>query len=159
MTRSIPQPEENRMGTVPIPKLMISMGAPMMLSMFVQALYNIVDSLYVSHIPDTAAIVNDINDNHISFVAGFKDKVSFFTLTCSFSFFRSFHKEIQGIIHPAKIPFIIKTKTVVLHRCCHLGIISGILGDQHGSRMSLLQALRFNLASLSLSWDLDGNHC
>ena len=58
MTRSIPQPEENRMGTVPIPKLMISMGAPMMLSMFVQALYNIVDSLYVSHIPDTAAIVN-----------------------------------------------------------------------------------------------------
>ena len=58
MTRSISQPEENRMGTVPIPKLMISMGAPMMLSMFVQALYNIVDSLYVSHIPDTAAIVN-----------------------------------------------------------------------------------------------------
>ena len=49
---------ENRMGTMPIPKLMISMGAPMMLSMFVQALYNIVDSLYVSHIPDTAGIVN-----------------------------------------------------------------------------------------------------
>ena len=58
MTRSKPQHEENRMGTVPIPKLMISMGAPMMLSMFVQALYNIVDSLYVSHIPDTAGIVN-----------------------------------------------------------------------------------------------------
>ena len=28
MTRSKPQHEENRMGTVPIPKLMISMGAP-----------------------------------------------------------------------------------------------------------------------------------
>ena len=51
-------PQKNRMGTEPIPKLMISMGAPMMLSMFVQALYNIVDSLYVSHIPDTAAVVN-----------------------------------------------------------------------------------------------------
>ncbi len=49
---------ENRMGTVPIPKLMITMGAPMMLSMLVQALYNVVDSLYVSHIPDSAGIVN-----------------------------------------------------------------------------------------------------
>ena len=49
---------ENRMGTMPVPKLMLSMGAPMMLSMLVQALYNIVDSLYVSHIPDTAAILN-----------------------------------------------------------------------------------------------------
>ncbi len=58
MSQSKPQITENRMGTVPIPRLMISMGAPMMLSMFVQALYNIVDSLYVSHIPDTASIVN-----------------------------------------------------------------------------------------------------
>lgn len=49
---------ENRMGTVPVPKLLLTMGAPMMLSMFVQAMYNIVDSLYVSHIPDTAAIAN-----------------------------------------------------------------------------------------------------
>ena len=50
--------QENRMGTVPIPKLMITMGAPMMLSMLVQALYNVVDSLYVSHIPDAPGIVN-----------------------------------------------------------------------------------------------------
>ena len=58
MTHTKSKPEENRMGTVPIPRLMITMGAPMMLSMFVQALYNIVDSLYVSHIPDTAGIIN-----------------------------------------------------------------------------------------------------
>ncbi len=49
---------ENPMGTVPVPKLMISMAAPMMLSMLVQALYNVVDSLFVSYIPDTAAIVD-----------------------------------------------------------------------------------------------------
>ncbi len=48
----------NPMGYLPVPKLMISMGAPMMLSMLVQALYNVIDSLYVSHIPDTAAIVH-----------------------------------------------------------------------------------------------------
>ncbi len=54
-TNTLPQ---NPMGTVPIPKLMLSMSTPMMLSMLVQALYNIVDSLYVSHIPDTATIIN-----------------------------------------------------------------------------------------------------
>ena len=58
MTTSQTPTQENRMGTVPIPRLMISMGAPMMLSMLVQALYNVVDSLYVSHIPDAAGIVN-----------------------------------------------------------------------------------------------------
>lgn len=58
MPKSEPMNQENRMGTVPIPKLMITMGAPMMLSMLVQALYNVVDSLYVSHIPDSAGIVN-----------------------------------------------------------------------------------------------------
>ena len=58
MPKSEPLNQENRMGTVPIPKLMITMGAPMMLSMLVQALYNVVDSLYVSHIPDSAGIVN-----------------------------------------------------------------------------------------------------
>lgn len=48
----------NRMGTQPIPGLLVRMGAPMMLSMIVQALYNVVDSLYVSYIPDTAAVTN-----------------------------------------------------------------------------------------------------
>lgn len=52
------QPRQNKMGTLPVPKLMLSMGAPMMLSMIVQALYNVVDSLFVSHIPDTALIVD-----------------------------------------------------------------------------------------------------
>ena len=51
-------PIPNKMGTVPIPRLLLSMGAPMMLSMLVQALYNVVDSLFVSHIPDTAQIIN-----------------------------------------------------------------------------------------------------
>ena len=31
---------ENKMGTMPVPKLLISMSLPMMLSMLVQALYN-----------------------------------------------------------------------------------------------------------------------
>lgn len=50
-------PTSNPMGTAPVFRLMLSMGTPMMLSMLVQALYNIVDSLYVSHIVD-ASIVN-----------------------------------------------------------------------------------------------------
>ena len=38
------QTSANRMGTVPVPKLMLSMGIPMIFSMMLQALYNIVDS-------------------------------------------------------------------------------------------------------------------
>lgn len=42
----------NRMGTMPVNKLMISMGIPMILSMMLQALYNIVDSAFVSNMPN-----------------------------------------------------------------------------------------------------------
>ncbi len=41
---------ENKMGTMPVNKLLISMALPMVASMLVQALYNIVDSLYVARI-------------------------------------------------------------------------------------------------------------
>ena len=45
---------ENKMGIVPVNKLLISMSLPMMISMLVQALYNIVDSIFVSRIAETA---------------------------------------------------------------------------------------------------------
>ncbi len=44
------QVRENKMGTYPIPKLLISMSVPIMISMLVQALYNIVDSIFVAQI-------------------------------------------------------------------------------------------------------------
>lgn len=45
---------ENKMGTMPIDKLLISMSVPMMLSMLVQALYNVVDSIFVARIEEDA---------------------------------------------------------------------------------------------------------
>ena len=39
----------NKMGTMPVPRLMLSMGIPMILSMMLQAFYNIVDSAFVSN--------------------------------------------------------------------------------------------------------------
>ncbi len=39
---------ENKMGVMPINKLLISMSVPLMVSMLIQALYNIVDSMFVS---------------------------------------------------------------------------------------------------------------
>lgn len=39
----------NRMGTEPVKKLMLSMGIPIIISMMLQALYNIVDSAFVSN--------------------------------------------------------------------------------------------------------------
>lgn len=41
-------PAENKMGVMPIPKLIINMSLPMIISMMVQALYNVVDSYFVA---------------------------------------------------------------------------------------------------------------
>ncbi|MDD3363284.1 MAG: MATE family efflux transporter [Hespellia sp.] len=46
--------QENKMGVLPIPKLLISMSLPMMISMLVQALYNVVDSVFVAQISEDA---------------------------------------------------------------------------------------------------------
>lgn len=48
------QAAENKMGIMPIPRLLFSMSLPLMLSMLVQALYNIVDSIFVSMINENA---------------------------------------------------------------------------------------------------------
>lgn len=45
---------ENKMGVMPVDRLLISMSLPMMISMLVQALYNIVDSIFVSRIDEYA---------------------------------------------------------------------------------------------------------
>jgi putative MATE family efflux protein len=46
-------PAENKMGVMPPNKLLISMAVPMVISMVIQALYNIVDSLYVAGISES----------------------------------------------------------------------------------------------------------
>ncbi len=45
---------ENKMGTMPVNRLLITMALPMMISMLVQALYNVVDSIFVSRISEDA---------------------------------------------------------------------------------------------------------
>ena len=42
---------ENKMGTMPVGKLLLSMSLPMIASMLVQAFYNVVDTVFVSYIP------------------------------------------------------------------------------------------------------------
>ena len=46
--------KENKMGVMPIKKLVITMSLPMMISMLVQALYNIVDSIFVAQVCEDA---------------------------------------------------------------------------------------------------------
>ena len=48
------KPEQNRMGTMPVNRLLISMSLPMIISMLVQAMYNIIDSIFVSRINEAA---------------------------------------------------------------------------------------------------------
>ena len=52
MSNSVRQ--ENKMGVMPIPKLLISMSLPMIMSMLVQALYNVVDSMFVAQLNENA---------------------------------------------------------------------------------------------------------
>lgn len=46
--------EQNKMGTMPINRLLITMSLPMIISMLVQAMYNIIDSIFVAQIGENA---------------------------------------------------------------------------------------------------------
>lgn len=66
--------QENKMGVMPIPKLLYSMALPMILSMLVQALYNVIDSVYVSQVSESAvtalALAFPIQNLQIGFATG-----------------------------------------------------------------------------------------
>lgn len=46
--------KENKMGTMPVNKLLLSMAIPIMISMLVQAFYNVVDSIYVAKLSENS---------------------------------------------------------------------------------------------------------
>lgn len=46
--------QENKLGTMPIGRLLMVMSIPMMISFFIQALYNVVDSIFVAQISENA---------------------------------------------------------------------------------------------------------
>ncbi|WP_041138865.1 MATE family efflux transporter [Beduini massiliensis] len=54
MNNELNSEKENELGTLPIKKLLLKMAVPVILSMLVQSLYNIVDSIYVSRISEDA---------------------------------------------------------------------------------------------------------
>ena len=66
---------ENKMGTMPVNRLLISMAVPMMISMLVQALYNVVDSIFVSRIDEFAltavGLAFPMQNTLIAFAVGF----------------------------------------------------------------------------------------
>ena len=46
--------QENKMGTMPVPTLLVNMSVPLMLSLLAQSLYNIVDGIFVARISESA---------------------------------------------------------------------------------------------------------
>ena len=66
--------QENKMGVMPIGKLLTNMAVPMIISMLVQALYNVVDSMYVSQISESAvtalSLAFPVQNLQIGFAAG-----------------------------------------------------------------------------------------
>ena len=68
------EPRENKMGVMPVKKLIITMSLPMMISMLVQALYNVVDSMFVARLSEDAltavTLAFPMQNALISFAAG-----------------------------------------------------------------------------------------
>ncbi len=66
--------QENKMGVMPVGKLLTNMALPMIASMLVQALYNVVDSVYVSQVSESAvtalSLAFPIQNLQIGFAVG-----------------------------------------------------------------------------------------
>ncbi len=66
--------KENKMGVMPVGKLLVNMALPMIISMIVQALYNVVDSIYVSRISESAvtalSLAFPVQNMQIGFAVG-----------------------------------------------------------------------------------------
>ena len=67
-------PVENKMGTMPVVRLILNMSLPMIFSMLIQALYNIVDSIFVAQIGEDAltavSLAFPVQNLMISFAVG-----------------------------------------------------------------------------------------
>lgn len=74
LTAARPNCPENKMGVMPVMKLIINMSLPMMFSMFIMALYNIVDSIFVAKISEDAltavSLAFPVQNLMISFAVG-----------------------------------------------------------------------------------------
>ena len=72
--RPTPSLQKNKMGTMPVGKLLFNMALPMIIAMLVQALYNVVDSIYVSRISESAvtalSLAFPIQNIQIGFATG-----------------------------------------------------------------------------------------
>ena len=66
--------KENKMGVMPVGKLLVNMALPMIISMLVQALYNVVDSIYISRISESAvtalSLAFPVQNMQIGFAVG-----------------------------------------------------------------------------------------
>ena len=66
--------KENKMGVMPVGKLLVNMALPMIISMLVQAIYNVVDSIYVSRISESAvtalSLAFPVQNMQIGFAVG-----------------------------------------------------------------------------------------
>ena len=66
--------KENKMGVMPIGKLLLNMALPIVIAMLVQAFYNVVDSIYVSQISESAvtalSLAFPVQNMQIGFAVG-----------------------------------------------------------------------------------------
>ena len=77
-----PLQQENKMRTMPLGRLLWTMALPLAISMLVQALYNVVDSIYVSRISESAvtalSLAFPVQNLLIGFATGVGVVISFY---------------------------------------------------------------------------------
>lgn len=73
-SRKLPNLSENKMGVMPVGRLLANMALPIIIAMLVQALYNIVDSIYVSRVSESAvtalSLAFPVQNMQIGFATG-----------------------------------------------------------------------------------------
>ena len=89
---------ENKMGVMPVNKLLLTMAAPMVLSMLIGALYNVVDSLFVSHYGENALSAVSLAFPIQNIIIATGTGIDYLTVICVFGFGQLFQLIFEKIL-------------------------------------------------------------
>ena len=105
------------MGVMPVGKLLVNMALPMIISMLVQALYNIVDSVYVSQVSESAvtalSLAFPVQNMQIGFAVFSCSTGAFILLSILVFYSPQYDSHVRSII--GEVPFFCKENS---YPCC-----------------------------------------
>ena len=108
---------ENKMGTMPMKKLLATMSLPIMLSMLIQACYNIVDSMFVArYSQDALAAVSLAFPIQMLIISAATDKLGQLLMSGTMTYLFAnmlLNSKLQGVFSSMLIIPLVDRKSVV----------------------------------------------